>query len=961
MKTAEAYYQEALSFQQSDPEKALELFQLAADTDPNYVATYNSWGNTLLNLDRTAEAQEKYKKSIELAPDYKWAFYNLARTYEESDPEEAISLYKRTTEIDPGYIEAYNGWGNVLLEQGKKEEAAGKYEKSIEIDPGFKYAYYNLGRLYAKVDDEKAANYFRLATEKDPEYTAAFNAWGNVLLDLKRYKEAIRKYEQCLAIDPTYKWAAYNIAIVYEKVPDLEKALPYYKQATEIDPEYKEVYNSWGGTLLELKRKEEAREKYQKCLEIDDQYKTAYFNLGVSYEPNELEKAAAYYQKATEVDPDYIDAFNSWGNALLNTNQLEQAREKYRQCIELDPDYQWAYTNYYFSIAKSDDKQVLTEAFRELVEAKHTASGYWALGNLYQYTLKEYEKSLQCYDKSVELGKVKDRFLDISNLYDARGDLHQALEVIEEALRQEPDSIYARHNKAHFLFKMGQYEESRKTWREVINRYKQAFKENAVFRKDSFNYLYCGTIHYEIFGEIAEAEALFQQGIDMDEQNMRLLLGMNQLHAEKDKRAIHPDLSTYWKRNTNVKRVETQFHRTEQTDDDTFQLAEMYFIEEKYDEALELIDKYLEKGPESPNWHSLQGQILMAKEDFAKSVTAFKKAVRLEPHHITHLVNLANAYLKNKNTHEAEKGFLDILKRDPNNVEALIGLGEIYLNRSDDDKDENLLDKAEKYLKEAILLGKSDKGSKRLDMYTPKGPNQQRQYKDLKLSDIYYSMGYLKAKRFEREQVGFDPALLKESLRYFTLSHETDPDNLKAIASKKKIENNLKTTRKSSRFEQFGAWAITILSFLIFLLCQYFFYFHGTETEKYSLNEQGANYLGSVLVLPDADIGKLKNLSGIVFEEKATLIEAIKAVVGSEALANKQVLISQIDLNVKASTEATPLLPTGYYALISFGALIFMIAGLYLPKLLKLKVGVIEIEKNSPSEVNNISLLGIQK
>jgi hypothetical protein len=38
-----------------------------------------------------------------------------------------------------------------------------------------------------------------------------------------------------------------------------------------------------------------------------------------------------------------------------------------------------------------------------------------------------------------------------------------------------------------------------------------------------------------------------------------------------------------------------------------------------------------------------------------------------------------------------------------------------------------------------------------------------------------------------------------------------------------------------------------------------------------------------------------------------------------------------------------------------------LIAGLYLPQLLKLKVGVIEIEKNAPAEISNITTLGIKR
>jgi tetratricopeptide (TPR) repeat protein len=51
----------------------------------------------------------------------------------------------------------------------------------------------------------------------------------------------------------------------------------------------------------------------------------------------------------------------------------------------------------------------------------------------------------------------------------------------------------------------------------------------------------------------------------------------------------------------------------------------------------------------------------------------------------------------------------------------------------------------------------------------------------------------------------------------------------------------------------------------------------------------------------------------------------------------------------------------GYYALLSFGALIFMVAGLYLPQILKLKVAGIQLEKSAVEQITTSSTLGISK
>jgi hypothetical protein len=51
----------------------------------------------------------------------------------------------------------------------------------------------------------------------------------------------------------------------------------------------------------------------------------------------------------------------------------------------------------------------------------------------------------------------------------------------------------------------------------------------------------------------------------------------------------------------------------------------------------------------------------------------------------------------------------------------------------------------------------------------------------------------------------------------------------------------------------------------------------------------------------------------------------------------------------------------GYYVLLTFGSLLFGVASLYLPQILKLKVGVLVLEKSSVEQITTPSSLGITK
>ena len=55
------------------------------------------------------------------------------------------------------------------------------------------------------------------------------------------------------------------------------------------------------------------------------------------------------------------------------------------------------------------------------------------------------------------------------------------------------------------------------------------------------------------------------------------------------------------------------------------------------------------------------------------------------------------------------------------------------------------------------------------------------------------------------------------------------------------------------------------------------------------------------------------------------------------------------------------IIPIGYYILLTFGSLLFIVVGLYLPYILKLKVGGIELEKSSVDQIRTTTSLGISK
>ncbi|MGZ5032783.1 MAG: tetratricopeptide repeat protein [Usitatibacter sp.] len=77
-------------------------------------------------------------------------------------PDEAIACFRKTLEVDPGWIEAFNNLGLTLEALGRSDEAVAAYREAIARAPRFAAAHQNLGRaLIARGDFHDGWEHYR--------------------------------------------------------------------------------------------------------------------------------------------------------------------------------------------------------------------------------------------------------------------------------------------------------------------------------------------------------------------------------------------------------------------------------------------------------------------------------------------------------------------------------------------------------------------------------------------------------------------------------------------------------------------------------------------------------------------------------------------------------------------------------------------------------------------------------
>ena len=197
---------------------------------------------------------------------------NLADSYEKLGRlDDALKEYKLIVEkIDPNYMRAYYGMGNVYLKKGKPEEAIRYYRKALKMHPKFALAYNNLGIAYdnlGRYDDAIAA--YKKAIKFDPNFVKAYNNLAIVYAKKGMYKDALSALKRALELDPGYAIGYVNLGRLYTMTGDYGRAEEALRRALKLRPNFAYAYGLLGSVYLGKKEEGKAVSCFRRALELE--------------------------------------------------------------------------------------------------------------------------------------------------------------------------------------------------------------------------------------------------------------------------------------------------------------------------------------------------------------------------------------------------------------------------------------------------------------------------------------------------------------------------------------------------------------------------------------------------------------------------------------------------------------------------------------------------------------------
>lgn len=245
--------------------------------------------------------------------------------------------------------------------------------------------------------------------------------------------KAIAALEACVAVEPEFAEAFYNLGILMMRLDDAEGAEPHLRKAREIDPDivdytvalarslavqgkveqaeplFLEVVarspdnldakNNLAVLALQRGDQEKSLEYLQEILREDDNNVAALKTMGIAYDQQNNASLAKYmFNKAIKINEKDPDLHNNLGLVFMKEKNVPSAVRSFQKAIEVDPNYLEARLNLGAILLQYLDYERANEQFTEAVRIapNHCVA---RLGNAASaFAMADHQRSVDNYE-----------------------------------------------------------------------------------------------------------------------------------------------------------------------------------------------------------------------------------------------------------------------------------------------------------------------------------------------------------------------------------------------------------------------------------------------------------------------------------------------------------------------------------------------------------------------------------
>jgi len=332
---------------------------------------------------------------------------------------------------------------------------------------------------------------------KDSMSAADFINQGASYRSLGLVAEALRCYEQALALEPNHTGALVNKGNVLSELGMFDQAMSGFDAALKIDPKYEMAWLNRALCLQGNGQHDRAIKSLDQLLKLNPQHVLALSRKGFSSRVcGRVDEALRCYKSALKIRPQDYRIWTDYGETFSECGRGSEAIQCYDKAIALRADYRPAWINKAKQLIVSGKNSEGVKCFANLASIYSTDAGVlneigvalchvgrpseaialfdealqitpnhaailWCNRGNALLDLNREDQALQCYNKSISIEKTYiHAFIQAAKACHRLGDLNRTAEYYAQALKIDSKNEESWFGRGSVLLELEQYEEA---------------------------------------------------------------------------------------------------------------------------------------------------------------------------------------------------------------------------------------------------------------------------------------------------------------------------------------------------------------------------------------------------------------------------------------------------------------------------------------------------------------------
>jgi serine/threonine-protein kinase len=189
-------------------------------------------------------------------------------------------------------------------------------------------------QLYPQAEQE-----YRAAAQLDSNNAGVQSALGHVLVQERKWDEAISALRTAISLEPDDAVAHNNLGVALQTTGNVPDAIPEFREAVRLRPNYLEAHSNLGHALEQQNDLAGSITEYGEVLRLKPDNADAHYHLGLAYyKQGNTDNAVQEYREAIRLQPGFALAHFGLGGVLYNNGEHDAGIEELRTAYSLSPD-----------------------------------------------------------------------------------------------------------------------------------------------------------------------------------------------------------------------------------------------------------------------------------------------------------------------------------------------------------------------------------------------------------------------------------------------------------------------------------------------------------------------------------------------------------------------------------------------------------------------------------------------